>query len=100
MEQTLIDNASQIILAAALERIFFDVRPSVLSLVGGGIIVSAALYVALTKNTSNSKELEVEEDDTTQHQRGQRRVRWADETEVHEMEADPMLSQVEVEPGK
>ncbi|KAF7986786.1 hypothetical protein HWV62_20398 [Athelia sp. TMB] len=42
----------QIVFAAILERIFFSAVPSTLSVVGSLIILSSALYVALTKASS------------------------------------------------
>ncbi|KAA1470827.1 DUF6-domain-containing protein [Dentipellis sp. KUC8613] len=43
----------QIIFALALERIFFHVTPSPLSIAGTIIIMSSALYIALTKEKTN-----------------------------------------------
>ncbi|KAF8063350.1 hypothetical protein FPV67DRAFT_238487 [Lyophyllum atratum] len=40
---------TQVVFAAVLERIFFQTTPSILSVIGTVIIITAALYVALTK---------------------------------------------------
>ncbi|KAJ7334800.1 hypothetical protein DFH08DRAFT_879438 [Mycena albidolilacea] len=42
---------TQIIFASILERIFFQTRPTVLSFIGALIIMSSAIYVALTKKS-------------------------------------------------
>ncbi|TFK51573.1 hypothetical protein OE88DRAFT_1659679 [Heliocybe sulcata] len=46
-------NYVQIIFATAFERIFFHTTPSPLSILGTLIIVSSAIYVALTKENTN-----------------------------------------------
>ncbi|KXN91325.1 hypothetical protein AN958_01300 [Leucoagaricus sp. SymC.cos] len=43
---------TQIVFATILERIFFDTIPSVLSVIGTLMIISCALYVALTKEST------------------------------------------------
>ncbi|KZW03139.1 hypothetical protein EXIGLDRAFT_664264 [Exidia glandulosa HHB12029] len=97
---------AQIIFAVALERIFFDVKPSAMSIIGGLIIVGAALYVALTKkygepvNTEQRKSAEEEVEGTVP---ARRRVRWADELvdaeedDEDEDEAAPMLAKQSLE---
>lgn len=47
---------TQIIFASILERIFFHTTPTLLSLLGTAIIISAALYVALTKKKNPDAE--------------------------------------------
>ncbi|KZV77765.1 DUF6-domain-containing protein [Peniophora sp. CONT] len=44
-----------IIFALALEKIFFNVSPSALSVTGTAIILSCALYIALTKENTKTK---------------------------------------------
>ncbi|TFY76604.1 hypothetical protein EWM64_g7409 [Hericium alpestre] len=46
----------QIIFALALERIFFHIVPSALSITGTVIIMSSALYIAVTKERANPKQ--------------------------------------------
>ncbi|EKM74704.1 hypothetical protein AGABI1DRAFT_132961 [Agaricus bisporus var. burnettii JB137-S8] len=48
--------AAQIVFATILERIFFHVVPSVLSVVGTLTIITCAMYVALTKEASSTPE--------------------------------------------
>ncbi|KAF8147806.1 hypothetical protein K438DRAFT_1867345 [Mycena galopus ATCC 62051] len=52
---------TQIIFASVLEPIFFQTVPTFLSLLGASIIVSSAIYVALTKNADASKTEQVDE---------------------------------------
>ncbi|EJD38138.1 DUF6-domain-containing protein [Auricularia subglabra TFB-10046 SS5] len=68
---------AQIIFAVVLERIFFDVTPSAMSIAGGVIIVGAALYVALTKERSTAT---LPQGTLTRGQGAlQRHVHWEDE---------------------
>ncbi|KAH8113038.1 hypothetical protein DFH11DRAFT_357479 [Phellopilus nigrolimitatus] len=50
----------QIIFASILEQIFFHTTPSVLSVAGTIIILGSAIYVALTKQSSQSQVLATE----------------------------------------
>ncbi|KAF9467668.1 hypothetical protein BDZ94DRAFT_974962 [Collybia nuda] len=47
---------TQIIFAAIIERIFFNTVPSILSVIGTAIIISSALYVAVTKEQPKNGE--------------------------------------------
>ncbi|KAG9225505.1 hypothetical protein CCMSSC00406_0003008 [Pleurotus cornucopiae] len=62
---------TQIVFAGILERIFFHTAPSVLSAIGTIIIITSALYVVLTKETtSTSKPIALEHIDDTSMEEG------------------------------
>jgi len=90
---------TQIVFATILERIFFHTSPSPLSVVGTIIIISSALYVALTKE----KEVKTENvvlmerlDDTSLEEGLLDRSRMADSDKTRGRQAKPEFEEVPI----